>query len=74
VSEADWISATLKAARPQAVAALLRYFRDLDTAEEAFQEACLRALKSWPKNGPPRDTAAWLIMVGKNAAIDGVRK
>jgi RNA polymerase sigma-70 factor, ECF subfamily len=74
VSEADWISATLKAARPQAVAALLRYFRDLDMAEEAFQEACLRALKSWPKNGPPRDTAAWLIMVGKNAAIDGARK
>ena len=54
--------------------ALLRYFRDLDTAEEAFQDACLRALKNWPKNGPPRDPAAWLIMVGRNAAIDAVRK
>jgi RNA polymerase sigma-70 factor, ECF subfamily len=74
VTEADWISAALTAARPQALAALLRNFRDLDTAEEAFQEACLRALKSWPRNGPPRDAAAWLIMVGKNAAIDGVRK
>ena len=74
VTEADWIGAALTAARPQAVAALLRYFRDLDTAEEAFQEACLRALKAWPRNGPPRDAAAWLIMVGKNAAIDGVRK
>ena len=41
-----------------AVGALLRYFRDLDTAEEAFQEACLRALKAWPRNGPPRDPAA----------------
>jgi hypothetical protein len=29
----------------------LRYFRDLDTAEEAFQDACLRALKNWPQNG-----------------------
>ncbi len=74
MTDTDWISATITAARPQAVAALLRYFRDLDTAEEAFQEACLRALKSWPRNGPPRDAAAWLIMVGKNAAIDGVRK
>jgi RNA polymerase sigma-70 factor, ECF subfamily len=74
VTDAGWISAVLTAARPQAVAALLRYFRDLDMAEEAFQEACLRALKSWPRNGPPRDAAAWLIMVGKNAAIDGVRK
>ncbi|MEI9981893.1 MAG: DUF6596 domain-containing protein [Aliidongia sp.] len=34
---------------PQAVGALLRYFRDLDLAEEAFQEAALRALKSWPQ-------------------------
>src|SRR5262245_30381885 len=56
------------------MAALVRYFRDLDVAEEAFQEACLRALKSWPRNGPPRDAAAWLIMVGKNAAIDSVRR
>ena len=56
------------------MAALLRYFRDLDTAEEAFQEACLRALKTWPKNGPPRDPTAWLIFVGRNVAIDQVRK
>nr|WP_249153376.1 RNA polymerase sigma factor [Bradyrhizobium diazoefficiens] len=64
----------MTSARPQAVGALLRYFRDLDTAEEAFQNASLRALKSWPQNGPPRDPAAWLIMVGRNAAIDEVRR
>ncbi|MBI5262310.1 MAG: RNA polymerase sigma factor [Bradyrhizobium sp.] len=76
MSEADaaWIDAALTSARPQAVGALLRYFRDLDTAEEAFQNACLRALKAWPQNGPPRDPAAWLIMVGRNAAIDEVRR
>jgi RNA polymerase sigma-70 factor (ECF subfamily) len=72
--ETAWIDGALSAARPQAVAALLRYFRDLDIAEEAFQDACLRALKSWPQNGPPRDPTAWLIMVGRNAAIDGVRR
>jgi len=74
VSEGDWIGGAIAAARPQAMAALLRNFRDFDAAEEAFQEASLRALKSWPKNGPPRDAAAWLIMVGKNAGIDTVRK
>jgi len=74
MSDLAWINAALVAARPQAVGALLRYFRDLDQAEEAFQEACLRALKSWPRNGPPRDPAAWLILVGRNAALDGVRK
>jgi RNA polymerase sigma-70 factor, ECF subfamily len=61
-------------ARPRAVAALLRYFRDLDTAEEAFQEACLRALQTWPHKGPPRDPTAWLIMVGRNAALNAKRR
>ena len=74
MSELAWIDAALTSARPQAVGALLRYFRDLDTAEEAYQEACLRALKNWPRNGPPRDPAAWLIMVGRNAAIDQTRR
>ncbi|TAM96179.1 MAG: RNA polymerase sigma factor [Rhizobiaceae bacterium] len=74
MTDLAWIEAALTAARPQAVAALLRYFRDLDIAEEAFQEASLRALKNWPRNGPPRDPAAWLIFVGRNAAIDAVRR
>jgi RNA polymerase sigma-70 factor (ECF subfamily) len=68
------IDLVLLGARPKAVAALLRYFRDLDTAEEAFQEACLRALQSWPQKGPPRDPTAWLILVGRNAALDSIRR
>ena len=74
MTDLAWINAAMTAARPQAIGALLRYFRDLDTAEEAFQDACLRALANWEKNGPPRDPTAWLIMVGRNAALDGVRK
>ena len=74
MTEFGWIDAALRAARPQAIGALLRYFRDLDQAEEAFQEACLRALRHWPVNGPPRDPAAWLILVGRNAALDDMRR
>ena len=74
MTDPNWIASAISAARPQAMGALLRYFRDLDIAEEAFQDACLRALKNWPKNGPPRDPAAWLIFVGRNSGIDGVRK
>jgi len=74
VTDIRWIDTTLRSARPQAVGALLRYFRDLDRAEEAFQEACLRALKTWPVNGPPRDPVAWLILVGRNVALDDVRR
>jgi RNA polymerase sigma-70 factor, ECF subfamily len=74
LSDPAWTEAALTAARPQAVAALMRYFRNLDLAEEAFQDACLRALKTWPVNGPPRNPTAWLIMVGRNAALDQVRR
>ena len=74
MNDPAWIDAALAAARPQAVAALLRYFRDLDVAEEAFQDACLRALTKWSEQGPPRDPAAWLILVGRNCALDGLRR
>ena len=74
MTDLAWIDEALVAARPQGVGALLRYFRDLDTAEEAFQEACLRALKHWPVNGPPRDPASWLILVGRNSALDSKRR
>jgi RNA polymerase sigma-70 factor (ECF subfamily) len=74
MTDIAWIDAALSAARPQVVAALLRYFRNLDTAEEAFQEASLRALKAWTANGPPRDPAAWLIFVARNFAVDEARR
>jgi RNA polymerase sigma-70 factor, ECF subfamily len=74
MSDMAWIDATLTAARPQVLGALLRYFRVLDAAEDAFQEACLRALKSWPVKGPPRDPAAWLIFVGRNFGLDEIRR
>ena len=74
MTDLAWIDAALVAARPRAVGALLRYFRDLDLAEEAFQDACLKALQAWPDKGPPRDPAAWLIFVGRNVGVDGVRR
>ncbi len=74
MTDLAWIDIALTNARPQVLGALLRYFRNLDTAEEAFQEACLRALKTWPDKGPPRDAIAWLIFVGRNSGIDTARK
>ncbi|KEQ05833.1 RNA polymerase sigma factor [Pseudorhizobium pelagicum] len=74
MTDPAWIDLALTAARPQAMGALLRYFRNLDTAEEAFQEACLRAIRTWPEKGPPRDPAAWLIFVGRNSGVDVIRK
>jgi RNA polymerase sigma-70 factor (ECF subfamily) len=74
MTDLAWIEAALTSARPQALGALVRYFRDVELAEEAFQDASLRALKSWPQNGPPRNPTAWLILVGRNTAIDATRR
>lgn len=74
MTDPAWIDAALTSARAHVVGTLFRYFNDIDVAEEAYQEACLRALDHWPRNGPPRNAAAWLIMVGRNSGIDGKRK
>lgn len=74
MTDLAWIEAALSSARPRALGALVRYFRDLDTAEEAFQNASLRALEAWPRQGPPRDPASWLIMVARNSGIDAARR
>ena len=36
MTDLAWIDLALTSARPQAMGALLRYFRDMDAAEEAF--------------------------------------
>ncbi|MDB5706815.1 MAG: polymerase sigma factor [Sphingomonas bacterium] len=54
-------------------AALAARFRDLDVAEEAFAEACARAVTAWASE-TPRDPAAWLYRVAERAALDTVRR
>lgn len=45
----------------------------LDVAEEALQEAMLRALQRWPYAGVPDNPAGWLFRVARNTAVDLVR-
>ena len=46
----------------------------LNVAEEAVQEAMLRALQTWPYQGVPENPAGWLFRVAHNSAIDAVRR
>ena len=55
------------------IAALAARFRDLDMAEEAFAEACARAVTAWTPE-PPRDPAAWLYRVADRIALDALRR
>jgi RNA polymerase sigma-70 factor (ECF subfamily) len=56
------------------VAALIGFLGDFDLAEDAAQDAFARAAERWPREGEPASPAAWLIAVGRNAALDRVRR
>ncbi|HEY6891568.1 MAG TPA: sigma-70 family RNA polymerase sigma factor, partial [Solirubrobacter sp.] len=58
----------------RAVAALILSLGDWDVAEEAVQDAFVTALARWPRDGVPRDPAAWIVAVARNRAIDRVRR
>jgi len=56
------------------VGALTRYTGDFAMAEDLAQEALAEALVSWPRDGVPRNPAAWLMTVGRRRAIDAFRR
>ena len=58
----------------RALAALVRLLRDLDSAEDALQEAWLVALTRWRADGFPSDPTAWLVTTARNKAIDRIRR
>ncbi len=47
---------------------------DFDAAEEALADAFVAALATWPRDGIPRNPAAWLIAAGRNRALDRIRR
>jgi RNA polymerase sigma-70 factor (ECF subfamily) len=63
-----------RAASGRIMGALAARFRDLDLAEDAFSEACARALEDWSVNEVPADPAAWLYQVAVRAAVDVLRR
>ncbi|AQR61389.1 RNA polymerase subunit sigma-24 [Brevundimonas sp. LM2] len=64
---------TFRQAGGRVVSALAAAFRDLDLAEEAFAEACARAVERWGED-PPADPAAWLYTVARRWALDRYRR
>jgi RNA polymerase sigma-70 factor (ECF subfamily) len=58
----------------RALATLIRLLGDFDLAEDAMQEAFAVVLERWPAGPPPSNPRAWLVNVGRNKAIDRVRR
>jgi RNA polymerase sigma-70 factor (ECF subfamily) len=58
----------------RALATLIRLVGDFDLAEDALQDAFATALRSWSKSEVPANPRAWLVNVGRNKAIDRIRR
>lgn len=59
---------------PRVVATLIRLIGDVQTAEDAVQEAAIRALRAWPDAGIPDNPRAWLTVAARRCALDIVRR
>lgn len=68
------IHAVFRIEAPRLIAGLARRVRDVGLAEEAVQDALVRALEEWPKGGVPANPGAWLMSTAKNRAIDVLRR
>src|SRR2546421_10684616 len=56
------------------LATLIRLVGDFDLAEDSLQDAFAVALERWPTSDPPSNPRAWLVNVGRNKAIDRIRR
>jgi predicted RNA polymerase sigma factor len=55
------------------VAYLSSHTRDVASAEDAFGNALVAALKSWPRDGVPHNPEAWLLTAARHSLVDAIR-
>ncbi|MFI1238884.1 RNA polymerase sigma factor [Nocardia salmonicida] len=64
--------ALLRELVPAVIGILVRRGAEFAAAEDAVQEALIRALETWPDD-PPRDAKGWLVAVAWRKFIDATR-
>ncbi|WIY04615.1 sigma factor [Amycolatopsis mongoliensis] len=56
------------------LATLVRVTGSVDLAEDAVQDAVVRALETWPRDGVPGNPRGWLLVAARRRAVDVVRR
>src|SRR5207244_6111455 len=70
----DELARAYRDERAKSVAILGRVLGDLDLAEDAVQDAFVRAAERWPRDGVPDNPGAWIVATARNRAIDRIRR
>lgn len=68
------VDAAIRADHGRILATLIRTTGDVDRAQDAVQEAVVRALATWPRDGVPAEPRAWLTVTARRCAIDTARR
>ncbi|WP_445152626.1 RNA polymerase sigma factor [Baekduia sp. Peel2402] len=68
------IDAIWRIESPRLIAGLARILRDVGAAEDAAQDALVRALETWPRDGVPDNPGAWLMTSARRIAFDRLRR
>jgi RNA polymerase sigma-70 factor (ECF subfamily) len=68
------LAALVRESGRDVLATLARQVGDLGLAEDAVQDAVVRALETWPRDGVPPNPTGWLRLTARRRAIDLLRQ
>jgi RNA polymerase sigma factor (sigma-70 family) len=70
----DAVAVLVREEGTRVLATLIRVTGSVDRAEDAVQDAVVRALETWPRDGVPDNPRAWLLVTAKRRAVDVLRR
>ncbi len=70
----DAVAELVREEGTRVLATLVRVTGSISLAEDATQDAIVRALETWPRDGIPRNPRGWLTVTAKRRAIDLIRR
>jgi RNA polymerase sigma-70 factor (ECF subfamily) len=71
---AEALATLVRASGRDVLATLTRWTGNLALAEDAVQDATVRALETWRTDGVPENPVAWLRTVARRRAVDLIRR
>ena len=70
----DAVARLVREEGARVLATLARVTGSIDLAEDVAQDAVVRALETWPRDGVPANPRAWLLLTAKRRAVDIIRR
>ncbi|MEU4669453.1 sigma-70 family RNA polymerase sigma factor [Amycolatopsis sp. NPDC023774] len=70
----DTLARLIRDEGTRVLATLVRVIGSVDLAEDAVQDAVVRALETWPRDGVPDNPRAWLLVTARRRAVDVLRR